>query len=741
MTIDSTARKNCNEYSNNEIPGALMEQNGTEAQKAASFIDSETQQLLLRAQQNAVNAKEAALGAINRFYKESTLSEKKAQKMVSELDEAIQTALDSAKKSHVKGKKDNDLSGFGDDSSDGKNKKEKERVSKNVLNGGLFGAGTLFGNKETYDAETREEFYRLVMRQSPQLRQLIDDLTEDKTRIKTEKIMAEAKSEIVAARVAVNRAQEDISSVKEEARRAMMEAETSKKASEVVISQVRQGAVNQIAEEVTRAKEEVRAVKEAADIAIKRAEEEIRRSREQAEAARNQASVAVTLAQEKAKKDNEQLKVIRLQAEITVKQTLEDARMLKEEAERMSRQAQESINRATLESQQAKETLEIAKKKVQEAEVMAEKKAYEKFLEEIKHLRQEADVTNKTALAAITKAREETRTAHEEVSKIQRACDEAILKAQDEARVAREDAESSKQSMLEAITVTQEENRRITQEAETSILKANEAMMQAKQEIITLTRKEMTQTRQDLEFAGDFNQDGNSNAGKKGDGLDTGYVANVLHEMRAPLHSISGFAKLMLEDGVSDGGTRKEFLTLMVQQSDSLNRLVEDLSGVLTKNETSFSIHKTTVPSRTIVEDAINSVQSTAEQKKNLISHNLTASLPDVYADGLRIKQVIVNLLTNAIKFSPERSPIYVRTSVLEKEVLVQVIDRGQGMSELERSTLFYRRRSIRSSEQQGEGLGLFICRQIIEAHGGTIWVESIEGKGSTFSFTLPIKK
>ena len=143
---------------------------------------------------------------------------------------------------------------------------------------------SLFGN-QAYDAETREEFYRMVMRQSPQLRQLIDDLTEDKARIKTEKIMAEAKSEIIAARTAVNHAQNEINEIREQAKKQMAEAESAKKAVEVIISQVRQNAVSQIAEEITKAKDEVRAVKDAADIAIRRAEEEVRKSREQAEAA------------------------------------------------------------------------------------------------------------------------------------------------------------------------------------------------------------------------------------------------------------------------------------------------------------------------------------------------------------------------------------------------------------------------------------------------------------------------
>jgi signal transduction histidine kinase len=748
MAIDSTANKSCNSYNGVEAPGIPGGKTGSETLETAYLSDA--QQLLLRAQKNAVNAKEAAMGAISRFYEESQVSEKKAEKMVKDLDNAIQTALDATKKSRVKEKKDSDRDdGWGVFS---KNKKKKAGISEKVLNNGSFSVGvaglakSILGGKE-YDAETREEFYRVVMRQSPQLRQLIDDLTEDKARMKTEKIMTEAKSEIVAARVAVNRTQDEMNEVKEVAKKAIAEAEAAKKAAELTISQVKQAALSQVAAEITKAKDEVKAIRESADAAIRRAEEEIRKSREQATTANNHAQVSITLAQEKLKKDAEQIKAYKLQSQIAVKQVQEEARIAKEEAEKLRRQAQETIENATLESRQAQEATELARKKIQEATVIAEKQAYDKLCEEIRKIREDADATKKSAYEAITKSHEESELAREEAETIKKASEQAVFLAQEDARKAREEAETARQNMIDVISRAQEESRKASEEAEASILQANEAMTRARQDIIEMTRKEISQTKHEIELVGSRAgigtgeaQEAGANASGKSDKLDPYYVATVLHEMRTPLHSISGFAKLMLEDDVADSETQKEFLSLMVQQSESLNRLIDDLSGILRDKDTPFSVNKEAVSSEKMITQAIDSVQGIAQQKKNLISHDFSSSLPEIEADEFRIKQVIINLLTNAIKFSPEDSIIVVKAGTLQDELLVQVIDRGSGIPESEIPYLFSGSPKVASGyEIQGEGLGLNICRQIIEAHGGNIWAQSAEGEGSTFSFTLPI--
>jgi signal transduction histidine kinase len=743
MPIDSTTtRKSGINYSEkSDIPDALKAKTGEGTLEAASFT-SDSQELLMRAQRNALEAKEAALGAMNRFYQEGKVSEKKAGKMLSELDEAIQLALNATKKSH--GIDDKETGQDIGRSMVLPHNEKKLKKSKKILNAGHNPFGivsdlkkSLSGKKPT-DAEVEAEFYRLVMRQSPQLRQLIDDLTEDKARIKTEKILAEAKSEIIAARVAVNKAQEEINAAKEEAKKAFLGAENAQKPTDLIVSQVKQKAITEAANEITRAHEEVRAVKEAATAAIRQAQEENKKSRGEAAASNNHAQVTLTLAREKVKKDAEELKAYKLQAQIAVRQAQDEANKARAEAEAARREAQEAIQKAALESHQAKADRELAGQTRQEATVMAEKQAYDDFYEEIKKMRLEVQITNKTASEAMTRARGESQRAREELEMVKKASEAAINTARQETL----EAQKAKQAMLEITSQAQDESRKVREGAEVSIIKANETIMQAKKDIINLTRDEIVRTRQELEATGKTVEYSEVRGGPPAGAakLDSDYVATVLHEMRTPLHSISGFAKLMLEEDVSDDATRKEFLSIMVQQSESLNKLIDDLSHILYDKSEAFSIHKEPVSSYKIITEAIDSVQGMAQQKKNLISHNLTTSLPEVEADAFRIKQVIINLLTNAIKFSPENRPIFLKAGVRDEELLVQVIDYGIGIPKTELPAIFNRYYQAENrGDVEGTGLGLYICQQIIQAHGGRIWAESVEGEGSTFCFSSPI--
>ena len=282
-------------------------------------------------------------------------------------------------------------------------------------------------------------------------------------------------------------------------------------------------------------------------------------------------------------------------------------------------------------------------------------------------------------------------------------------------------------------------------EAETATQKASEAMLKAKEDLISLTRGEISKARRELEAVGQGaplpeNNKVSREMEEQSVNLDSHRISTVLHEIRTPLHSISGFAKLMLEQDVADPATRKEFLTLMVQQGESLNRQIEDLSGILHNNFGLLTIEKELIPAAQLVSEAVNGVGIIAEQKKNLIHRNIPPSLPNIDVDILRIKQVIANLLTNAIKYSPERSNILVKAEARECELLIQVMDRGRGIPAAELPRIFdryYRGNNI--GDIAGTGLGLYVCRQIIEAHGGRIWAESVEGQGSTFSFTLPL--
>ena len=199
MVIDSTSAKTWSSYSDTvDSKSSLNYQNSDNTQDTASSTP-DPQQLLLQAQKNAEEAKEAALGAITRFYEQSQASEKRAEKMVRELDEAIQNALTATQKNKLK---PGNARSSADDMSALMNGK-KIKLSKKVLNNGPLGGITksLFGGDaiKEMDPEVKAEFFQYIMRHSPQLRDLIDELTEDKARIKADKIMSEAKAEIISS--------------------------------------------------------------------------------------------------------------------------------------------------------------------------------------------------------------------------------------------------------------------------------------------------------------------------------------------------------------------------------------------------------------------------------------------------------------------------------------------------------------------------------------------------------------
>ena len=224
------------------------------------------------------------------------------------------------------------------------------------------------------------------------------------------------------------------------------------------------------------------------------------------------------------------------------------------------------------------------------------------------------------------------------------------------------------------------------------------------------------------------------------DRMKSEFISNVSHELRSPLHSIQGFAKLMLGGKVPDPETQKEFLSIIDKQSEHLGTLIDSLLDMSRLESGRFQIQKQRLPIRDIIHEAIDSFYTLARDKDMLLSKNIPTILPELEVDGERLKQVIANLVSNAIKFSKDGGGISVKAEVKDGELLVQVTDQGIGIPEEAMPHLFERfYRAEDSMARGGAGLGLYISKQIIEAHGGRIWAESKVGKGSTFSFTLPL--
>ncbi len=225
------------------------------------------------------------------------------------------------------------------------------------------------------------------------------------------------------------------------------------------------------------------------------------------------------------------------------------------------------------------------------------------------------------------------------------------------------------------------------------------------------------------------------------DRLKSEFVANVSHELKTPLQAITGSTRLILAKKVPDHETQREFLTIIDKQSKRLTELINDLLDASRMESGRFSIDRVPTDVGEIVHAAIEETGSIAGEKGISIHADVSLSPARALSDATRIKQVIINLLGNAIKFSDEGSTITVRVEQTNSEVLTQVSDHGCGIPDDAIPKLFDRFHQIDGSATRnsgGSGLGLYISKQIVDAHGGQMWVESKLGEGSTFSFTLP---
>ena len=229
---------------------------------------------------------------------------------------------------------------------------------------------------------------------------------------------------------------------------------------------------------------------------------------------------------------------------------------------------------------------------------------------------------------------------------------------------------------------------------------------------------------------------------KKLEDMRTEFVANVSHELRTPLTSIRGFLETLLEGKIEDQATIRRFLEIINRETARLTRLIDDLLN-LSKIEERQVVHRwQAVQLLDTVNRAVIMFQAQAKEQNLELVTELPAELPVVRGDPDMLAQVLINLVDNAIKFTPAGGRITVRAGANEENVRIDVEDTGIGIPPENIPRIFerfYRVEKSRSRELGGIGLGLAIVKHIIRAHGGKTGVESIVGKGSKFSFTLPI--
>ncbi len=228
---------------------------------------------------------------------------------------------------------------------------------------------------------------------------------------------------------------------------------------------------------------------------------------------------------------------------------------------------------------------------------------------------------------------------------------------------------------------------------------------------------------------------------READRLKSMFISTITHELQSPLGFIKGYATTLLRpDADFDRKTSREFLQIISEESDSLSALIDDLLDVSRLEAGALPMDKQPVSLTKLVRRAVERAGAKPPQPRFLL--RLPAKLPSVDADPRRIEQVLHNLLDNAVKYSPEGGPVIVSAVRQLGSIVVSVTDQGIGIPLEEQSRVFerfYRAAAAPSVSRRGVGLGLYICQGIVEAHGGSIWLESSPGKGTTVRFSLPV--
>ncbi len=229
------------------------------------------------------------------------------------------------------------------------------------------------------------------------------------------------------------------------------------------------------------------------------------------------------------------------------------------------------------------------------------------------------------------------------------------------------------------------------------------------------------------------------------------FVANVSHELRTPLTSIKGYVEALLDGATDDPVASKNFLDIILKQSDRLNLIIEDLLELSKIESGRVSLKEEPLELQSLVERTLSMVKPMADKKRHHLITAIMPSLPSVAGDEGRLAQVLTNLLDNAIKYTPAGGTITVSAALAPSSEASQrpvnaidlsVSDTGMGIPEQDRPRVFerfYRVDKARSRELGGTGLGLAIVKHIVEGHGGHVWVEANHPQGSRFVVRLPL--
>ncbi|MCX5687205.1 MAG: hybrid sensor histidine kinase/response regulator [Candidatus Omnitrophica bacterium] len=223
------------------------------------------------------------------------------------------------------------------------------------------------------------------------------------------------------------------------------------------------------------------------------------------------------------------------------------------------------------------------------------------------------------------------------------------------------------------------------------------------------------------------------------DRIKSDFVSNVAHEFRTPLMIIKGNVDLVNKGGLGNvAPAQKEMLDGAINIVNRLSRLVNDLLDISKIESGKMELKKEPVEINNMIEENLVIFDKIIKDKKYKLQKDLAKDLPKIDVDKDKVTQVFVNLLSNAIKYSPEAGTITVKTVNLEKEIMVEISDTGEGVALDNLDKIFDKFTRVTAEKKEGTGLGLPIAKDIVNLHKGRIWVKSELRKGSQFYFTLP---
>lgn len=221
--------------------------------------------------------------------------------------------------------------------------------------------------------------------------------------------------------------------------------------------------------------------------------------------------------------------------------------------------------------------------------------------------------------------------------------------------------------------------------------------------------------------------------------------ANIAHELRTPLAILQGNLEGMIDDIIP---TDKKILLSMADETVRMGRLIQDLRDLSLAEINELTLHKEAADINVMLERAVSMLQPLCDEKDLTVRLNLSRDLPSLVIDVDRINQVIYNLLNNAIRYIERGCAITVSTLPVRVDgksyAQVQIADTGKGIAPKDLEHIFqyfYRSEQSRNRKSGGSGIGLALAQQFIRSHGGNIWADSTVGKGTTFTFILPLKE